>query len=157
MCVSGQPVWQKSDTRIGLIDGSVSDGRFPLLDAILFLSLAAENFFDLVEDTTPTEDATAGLERWKCGSYFDGCGFLATDCVTLTANVRNGTGDVEFDGFAERTRFRIQGIERRWDWCLADDFNYHCAFVISVNGTGRYYNFRGSRVKASDLFKCTKR
>ena len=93
--MSGQPVWKKPDTRIGLIDGSVSDGRFPLLDAILFLSLAAENFFDLVEDTTPTEDATAGLERWKCGDYFDGCGFLATDCVTLTANVRNGTSEVE--------------------------------------------------------------
>ena len=85
--------------------------------------------------------------------------FSRNDCITLSANVCNGTGEVEFDGFAERTLFRIQGIERRWDWCLADDFNYHCAFVISVNGTGRYYNFRGSdgRIKASDLFKCTKR
>ena len=79
---------------------------------------------------TPTEDATAGLERWKCGDYFDGCGFLATGCVTLTANVRNGTGEVEFDGFAERTRFRIQGVSGQPIWQKLD----------TVGGTGGCYD-----------------
>ena len=110
-------------------------------------------------DTTPTESATPGLERWKCGDYIDGCGFFAPDCVTLTANLHNGTGEVKFSDFVERTRFEVHGIERRWDWCLADDFSYECAFVISVDGTGRYYNFRGSDnglAKPTDFFKCTK-
>ena len=112
-----------------------------------------------VESTTPKE-AEAGTEHWKCGDYFDGCGFLATDCVTLTANLHDGIGEVKFGEFVEPTRFQIQGIERRWDWCLKSDGFYDCAFVISVDGRGRYYNFRGSddgKAKPRDLFKCEKR
>ena len=91
-------------------------------------------------DPTPTEDATARLERWICGDDMDGCGIFRADCVVLTANLHNGTGEVKFSEFVERTQFQVQGIERRWDWCLADDYAYDCAFVISVDGTGRYYN-----------------
>lgn len=108
----------------------------------------------------PPKDAKAGIERWKCGDYFDGCGLFDTDCVTLTANLYNGTGEVSFGEIIETTQFSIQGIERRWDWCLNSEFSYDCAFVISVDGTGSYYNFRGSydgTAKPRDLFKCTKR
>ena len=113
-----------------------------------------------VEGTTPTEDAEAGLERWKCGDYYDGCGFLATDCVTLTANLHDGTGEVKFGEIVEPTQFEVHGIERRWNWCLNAELAYDCAFVISVDGTGSYYNFRGSddgRAKPTDLLKCAKR
>ena len=110
--------------------------------------------------TTPKEDARAGIEQWKCGDYFDGCGLFSTDCVTLTANLHNGTGKVKFDDFVESAWFQVQGIERRWNWCLNARGSYECAFVISVNGKGRYYNFRGSndgKAKPSELFKCAKR
>ena len=109
---------------------------------------------------TPKEDTKAGIEQWKCGDYFDGCGFLATNCVTLTANLHDGTGEVKFGDIVSLTRFEIQGIERRWDWCVDAYGAYDCAFFISVDGTGSYYNFRGSddgRAKPRDLFKCAKR
>ena len=112
------------------------------------------------EGTTPQEDTKAGIEQWKCGDYFDGCGILETDCLTLTADLYNGTGEVGFGEIIETTRFVIQGIERRWDWCLNAEAAYECAFFISVDGTGSYYNFRGSddgTAKPTDLFKCTKR
>ena len=121
----------------------------------------------LTAGCAPIEGPVVGLERWKCGDRFDGCDFLGTAChVTLTADLRNGTGTVKIAGtdMAERTMFRIQGIERRWDWCLADDFSYDCAFVISPDGDARYFYFASSapdpdgttRVKPSDFFKCTK-
>ncbi len=97
-----------------------------------------------VDDAIPTGEATREVERWRCGDYFDGCGFLATDCVTLNANLLNSTGEVKFSGFSERTRFKIEGIERRQDWCLTDDYSYDCACMISVDGTGKYFDFRGS-------------
>lgn len=112
------------------------------------------------EGTIPKEDIKARLEQWRCGDYFDGCGLFDTDCVTLTANLDNGTGEVKFGEIIEPTRFEIQGIERRWDWCMSADLSYDCAFSISVDGTGRYYNFRGSddgTAKPRDVFKCTKR
>ena len=112
-----------------------------------------------VGGTPPKEDTQAGIERWRCGDYINGCGFPATNCVTLTANLHNGTGEVKFGEFVEPTRFEIHGIERRWDWCMDAGGSYQCALVISVGGRGRYYNFRGSdgRAKPADLFKCEKR
>ena len=111
-----------------------------------------------LQNTAPTVETTPGVERWICGDYFDDCGLFSTDCVTLTANLRDGTGEVKFSGFVERTEFRIDGIERRWNWCMADDYSYNCAFIISVDGTGSYYNFRGTygTAKPRDIFKCTK-
>ena len=130
---------------------------------VLTLAAGCETAYDLpryrdVSDPPWAKDATPGIERWECGDYFDGCGLFSGDCVTLTANVHDGTGEVAFGEFVERTEFRIEGIQRRWDWCLADDYSYDCAFVISVDGRGRYYNFRGTdeRVTPSDIFKCTK-
>ena len=111
-------------------------------------------------ETTPKAEILPGIEQWKCGDRFDGCGFLATDCVTLTANLREGTGEVKFGEILEDTKFQILGLERRWDWCLKDDGYYDCAFVISVDGRVRYYNFRGSddgTAKPREFFKCEKR
>ena len=111
-------------------------------------------------ETTPKAEIRPGIEQWKCGDRYDGCGFLATDCVTLTTNLRDGTGEVKFGEILEDTKFHIQGLERRWDWCLDADGRYYCAFVISVDGTARYYNFQGSddgKAKPTDLFKCEKR
>ena len=66
------------------------------------------------QNTAPTVETTPGVERWICGDYFDDCGLISTDCVTLTANLRDGTGEVKFSGFVERTEFRIDGQEARY-------------------------------------------
>ena len=114
-----------------------------------------------VEGATPKEDTKAGIEQWKCGDYLDGCGFLARDCVTLIANLHDGTGEIRFSEIVETTQFEVQGLERRWNWCLNNvEGTYECAFVISVDGTGSYYNFRDSdsgTEKPRGLFKCAKR
>ena len=114
------------------------------------------------EDTEREAASEEGLERWGCGDYFDGCLFRCP--VRLTADVRSGTGSVEFAGTTEHAAFRIHGLERRWDWCLGDDGSYNCAFVLSSDGRGKYYDFARempdadgvTRTKPSDLFKCTR-
>ena len=108
--------------------------------------------------------ADGGLERWACGDFVDGCGFRPCP-VVLTANVHSGTGTVEFAGVVEYAQFKIHGLERRWDWCLDDDGGYGCAFVLSSDGDGAYYDFTKvmpdsdgvHRTKPSELFKCTRR
>ena len=113
-----------------------------------------------IEDVGNEEHNTEGIEQWGCGDYFDGCQFRCP--VTLTANFHTRTGTVKFAGTTELAAFRIQGLERRWDWWLGDDGSYNCAFVLSSDGRGRYYDFTRempdsdgvTRVKPADLFKC---
>ena len=103
-----------------------------------------------VEDTTPKEDAKAGIEQWKCN-----CGLFETGCIKLTANRHTGTGTIQFDDIVIGTSFNIEGIDRRWDWCWGKDGRSDCAFIIETDGDGQYYNFRGSpdgRAKASRWF-----
>ena len=98
-------------------------------------------------------DDPAGTETWVCGS------------VVLVADLENGLGTVDFGAGAEITDFRIQGIERRWNWCLGDDGAFNCAFTIDPDGDGLYFNFGAvmpdadgiSRTKPSDFFKCRRR
>ena len=103
--------------------------------------------------------ADADIERWVCGDIIDGCWPLNRDCVHLTGNLNAGTGIVSFgDGIAAATQFHIDGIERRWNWCL-EDGAYKCAFVVSPGGDGRYFQFRGmpgGRAKPTSLWSCSK-
>ena len=107
----------------------------------------------------PLQPAAAKIERWACGGTSDGCIPLLTDCVHLTANLGAGTGMVAFgDGIAAATHFHIDGIERRWNWCHEGN-GYECAFIISPDGDGRYFQFRGSpdgRAKPTSLWTCSR-
>ena len=132
--------------------------RFRRLQPAVILALGLLAGCASTKDASMEDPRAEGLERWKCGDYYDGCGLLGTNCpVTLTADVHNGTGTVKFAGTVERTNFKIRGVSRRWDWCLKDS-GFECAFVISAEGGGRYYDFAGAngRVKPTDVFKCTK-
>lgn len=93
---------------------------------------------------SPDWPALVPREKWKCEG-FELVAFQFTGAVTI-------------GGHTERTAFRFEGIERRWDWCLASDGSYDCAVVVSPDGRGRYYNFRGTdgSAKASDWFDCRK-
>lgn len=115
-------------------------------------------------DNPPTPsnppDIDAGVERWECYDPFDDSFFGPKKLLTLTGNRYDSKGTVDFDGIVATTQFEIQGIERRWDWGWGEDLRSDSAFVISVDGTGRYYNFRASddgKAKPSDIFKCKKR
>jgi len=46
------------------------------------------------------------------------------------------------DGTIEKaTAFHVDGLDRRWDWCLKANGNYDCAFMIAPDGDGRYFKF----------------
>ena len=99
--------------------------------------------------TPETEDPAPIEERWSCGN------------TMLTAICWSGGdcyGEVKTGKFSAKiTSFRINGVDRRWNWCLKDGA-YDCSFVITPSGWGRYYDFRGSRgkkIKPSGVFKCT--
>ena len=95
------------------------------------------------------------VQRWRCGDDIDTC-FFSTCPVTLTGNTRDGTGEVQFSGTVTQTRFKVQGLELRWDWCPHHaKGTYDCTLVISANGKGRYFNFQGQeRAKPTDFFEC---
>ena len=137
--------------------------KLALLAAFVLLATGCETFDDARPATTdkpsaPTPAPTAKTEgdkstdlpalvpreKWKC------------DDLELVAYTFTGT--VTIAGRTERTDFRIDGIERRWNWCLAKDGSYHCTVTISPDGSGRYFNFRGTdgTAKPSDWFHCRK-
>ncbi len=96
-----------------------------------------------------------GVERWKCGDRIDGCVFRCP--VTLTADRFLGVGTITIDGAIEQaTVFQMDGLDRRWDWCLEADGSYDCAFLIAPNGDARYLKFLPgeSTAKPSQLYAC---
>ena len=96
-----------------------------------------------------------GVERWQCGDRVDGCVFRCP--VTLTADRLLGVGTITIDGAIEQaTVFRMDGLDRRWDWCLDADGYYRCSFMIAPKGDGLYFKFlRGeSTAKPSQFYAC---
>lgn len=98
-------------------------------------------------------------ERWRCSSIPSTVG-----PVTLLAN-KSGFGEVLFEGDRHPTKFEVQGLHRRWNWCFHsrphEDPNltyYNCAFIIGPNGRGSYFDFQatdvGEDTKASAAFDC---
>ena len=96
-----------------------------------------------------------GVERWQCGDRIDGCVFRCP--VTLTADRLLGVGTITIDGAIEQaTVFHMDGLDRRWDWCLGADDSYDCAFLIAPNGDARYLKFLPgeSTAKPYQLYAC---
>lgn len=107
--------------------------------------------------TNTTVNLTTVGQQWQCGDTVEKCYFNCP--IKLSGDSNLGTGTVIFAGTTEVTKFEVQGVELRWDWCLDDDRNYNCAFVISADSVGRFYNFHGfegERRKPSDVFSCMK-
>ena len=110
-------------------------------------------------------------EEWVCHDRFDfvrltlangGAGRHSQQDaagVKLAADFDAGVGTVEIGDSAartEHTRFAVEGLDRRWDWCPAQGGEFRCAFVIDPSGDGSYYKFGSGedRAKASGWFKC---
>ena len=101
-------------------------------------------------------DANTVSERWECYDFV----YRSRKLGTLTADRYGASGTVDFNGIVASTKFSIEGIERRWDWGWGTDGRSDYAIVISADGTGKFYNFRGSSdgmAKPSDFFKCDRR
>ena len=96
-----------------------------------------------------------GIERWQCGDRYDGCVFRCP--VTLTANRLRGVGTITIDGaIEEATTFHMDGLDRRWNWCLDADGYYRCSVTIAPNGDGLYFKFLHgeSTAKPSQFYAC---
>lgn len=134
--------------------------KLSLMAALLLVSLvvAITGCATVMNDVNDDEMSTdTALEKWKCGDYSGGCIFFCP--VTLTSDQQLGIGTVKFDDILQSTRFEIEGLDRRWDWCLNQESGtYKCAFTISPDGTGHYYLFTSEEKtsKTRELYKCTK-
>ncbi len=84
-------------------------------------------------------------EKWRCLDHL-----AKGEAVRLTRV--GGRGRVVVAGVAHPAMFRVQGIDRRWDF--GDDFQY--AFIIRPSKRGSYYDFsmEKEKVKPSQLFEC---
>lgn len=124
--------------------------------AVILLACAVSCASLLPPTSNNTQNNVTGAERWECYAYFG-----SRTLGTLIANRHDTSGTVDFDGVVASTQFTIQGIERRWDWGLGTNGRFNYAIVISTDGTGKFYNFRGSNdgtaKPRSDVFKCARR
>ena len=104
--------------------------------------------------SSPAPDTVT--ERWECFDFVYGSKKLGT----LTVGRYGIAGTVDFAGIVANTQYSVQGIDRRWDWGWDTDGRSDYAFVISPDGTGKFYNFGSSNdgtAKPSDFFKCKRR
>ena len=67
------------------------------------------------------------------------------------------TGEIAVAGTTHMTSFKVQGVNRRWNWSLDEEKGgYQDTLIIKPNGDADYYDFRGTeRTKPSVFFKCT--
>ena len=105
---------------------------------------------------TPNEGTNEYAEKWGCGNYSDGC-FI--NCpIRLSADHQLGIGTIGFFDIVEHTSFGIDGLEKRWNWCLDNNETYRCSFTIDVEGNGKYYKFLNDEntAKPTEIYQCRK-
>ncbi|MYE01845.1 MAG: hypothetical protein F4Y03_11315 [Alphaproteobacteria bacterium] len=98
-----------------------------------------------------------GNEVWKCTGRFS-----SVDTIVLTRFMEGGLdigrGTVRAAGVTHETAFRVDGIDRRWNWGLDAGSNpraYRYSFLIEASGDGMFFNFGSrDRVKPSGFYEC---
>ena len=97
-------------------------------------------------------------ETWQCFDRFERVRSGPLVTLTRLGGDSDGYGEVSVADETHPAAFRVQGIDRRWNFgCDERDTAYPFAFVIKPDGTGLYYNFRPSTdgtATPSDLFDC---
>ena len=103
--------------------------RYPGLAVAVALSILA-GCGGAPGDTTDTSEWHA---HWKC----DGLSLYQFD------GILGSFGKVVSNGIEERTDFKIDGLERRWNWgCNNPDRDYACEYsVILKKRTASYFHF----------------
>jgi len=104
---------------------------------------------------TTTENTNHYIENWMCKplAYRQ-----AGSTLTLTGYKVLNVGWIRFDGIKRSTKFKIDGLNRRWDWEVRPDKYAKFSFIIRPDHTGRYYDFGNIRKTASQsgVFECQK-
>lgn len=148
---------ERTVSRVGFLAvGGLTHGGFPVTEksarripAFVLLTLLS------TVGVQAEDGPSATTEEWGC--------FLPRDpkkkvLVQLTAVIRSavdwGFGEVSVAGITHDTRFKVAGLNRRWDF--GRDMQY--AFVIHPDGFGAYYDFStvedGARTGPSQQFRC---
>ena len=115
-------------------------------EAVRWYRLAAKNGH---EDAA---ELIQSLETWRC---FDRTDFnRRTPLVTLARLGRRG--GVSVAGVDYSTDFRVEGLDRRWNFGEYED-GWPYALLIKPNGSGLYFDFSSSddgTAKPSQFFEC---
>lgn len=148
---------ERTVSRVGFLAvGGLTHGGFPVTEksarripAFVLLTLLS------TVGVQAEDGPSATTEEWGC--------FLPGDpkkkvLVQLTAVIRSavdwGFGEVSVAGITHDARFKVAGLNRRWDF--GRDMQY--AFVIYPGGLGAYYDFStvedGARTDPSQQFRC---
>ena len=100
------------------------------------------------------------IESWRCSEH------LSDTKPLLTLSRYQGEwgeyGVVTLPGVEPIvTFFRINGLERRWDWEWDDALGgYQYAVVVELDGDGVYFDFSGigvgEKILPSERFQCKK-
>ena len=96
------------------------------------------------------------VEIWECSAFM---GQNKTTILTLIRN-DNGTGEVHAGGTITHTDFKMQGLDRRWNW--GDNpqrpGRYLYSIVLNLERTAKYYDFSMADddgiATPKDIFKC---
>lgn len=110
------------------------------------------------EFLTWMEDVQKSSETWRCYKYSEE--LFSSPAVKLRANYMLDMGNIQPKGLPEQvTEYRIDGLDRRWNWGAGSDGHFKYSFTIGPDGVGRSYNFSESETtaKPSNIFhECRK-
>ena len=104
-----------------------------------------------------TDDEPRMVEKWECRDYPP-----IREDVLITLWREPGTsagfGRLRFAGVFFFSSFSLDGLTLRWDWDLDEGGRWDYTFMISPDGTGRYFDFSnvesGGSTTSSDLYSC---
>lgn len=107
---------------------------------------------------TYSEALLGKFASWRCKDFvYGGSTLVEVGMFTGSLPLLSESGFVLYDGgnSGERTQYRRQGLNQRWDW---GPRGTNFAFIVEPDGTGLYYDFSsvpaGEQSKAKSVYKC---
>ena len=99
-------------------------------------------------------DATEAINEAKEEAEISG---EAVNFIEELFKMAERTGEIAVAGTTHMTSFKVQGVNRRWNWSPdEEEGGYQDTLIIKPNGDAHYYDFRGAeRTEPSVFFKCT--
>lgn len=99
--------------------------------------------------------ANADTFRCQSGDYWSEKGEIV---VLATTHSDGDKGTISAAGVTHVAKYRVAGLDRRWDFDPRDDGIYNYAFVIQPNGSAYHLDFSavdvGEHVNATQFFIC---
>ncbi len=131
--------------------------------ALLLPSVCAgEGYYDSIKEEQQSHTESKFAETWWCKDYVKRDNYILTAVVyekgRLSSVQQKGKiwiNDVDIDPDFQMI-YRLDGIDRRWNWGLSSNSGYDYSFVVKPDGTGLYYSFRrkDTNVEPSEVFWC---